>query len=278
MHAKSIAKRAYRAVRLAPSQTLVAGRSLLGGRQVLVACFPKSGSTYITTKLAALPGWRRASLVPAYDRRDQELEESAIRRSLLHPLRPAGSIVAQHHCRASEHSLSLINKYDFRVVVLLRSLMDLTLSISDHWDRESVVGPTAYLNPVLLTQADSAGVSRLQFITRHALPWYISFYLSWLHHHHQVKRGVMFMTYERFFADKVAGMAEILDAAKIDCPPALIEQVLAREDQTRLNKGVSGRGAIAFRNDPSAYRDLLGLLACYPQVDFSPIFQPLEGI
>lgn len=41
--------------------------------RVLVACMPKSGSTYLSGAIEALPGFIRAHLVPGYGRREQEL-------------------------------------------------------------------------------------------------------------------------------------------------------------------------------------------------------------
>lgn len=176
-------------VDLLPVELLIAFRKLRRRKQVLLACFPKSGSTFISSKLARFPGWRRADFVPAYGRRDQELEQAAIVRSMSSLSGLNQSQVAQHHCRASEHSLRLVNKFDIRVLVLVRNLMDVALSISDHWDRESVVGPTACLDESLLAELDASPVTRLQFIVQHVLPWYVSFYLSWLRHGNEVRGG-----------------------------------------------------------------------------------------
>jgi len=258
-----------------PVDLLVASRKLRRQKQVLLACFPKSGSTFISSKLSRLPGWSRTHFVPAYGRRDQELEQAAIVRSmsLLSGLNQC--LVAQHHCRASEHSLYLVNRFNIKVLVLVRNLMDVALSYSDHWDRESVVGPTAYLDESLLTELDASSVTRLQFVVQHVLPWYVSFYLSWLRHGGEVRGGVMLICYERFFADPVHSIAEVSQFVGVNVTRDQLELALKASDQTRLNKGVAGRGVQAFEADPVAYQKLVDLLAGYPGVDFSPIFQPL---
>ncbi|QPN64322.1 hypothetical protein [Synechococcus sp. CBW1004] len=150
MNPKPIIKKTANALINLPADSLIASRSKRHKKQVLLACFPKSGSTFIRSKITLLPGWARADFVPTYGRRDQELERGAIMRSMLSPARFNKNIIAQHHCRASEHSLSLINKFNITVIVLMRQLMDAALSISDHWDRESTNGPTAYLDHNLL--------------------------------------------------------------------------------------------------------------------------------
>lgn len=189
MNLSLAAKRTLRRALNVPVDVLVVGRKIRQKKQILLACFPKSGSTFISSKIARLPGWSRSDFVPAYGRRDQELEQSAIVRSMLSFSGFDKNLVAQHHCRASEHSLQLVNKFDMKVVVLVRSLMDVALSLSDHWDRESVVGPIAYLNESLLAELDASPVTRLQFMVQHVLPWYVSFYLSWLLHGGEIRGG-----------------------------------------------------------------------------------------
>lgn len=270
---KRIAKRALDA----PVDLLVASRKIRQRKQVLLACFPKSGSTFISSKLACLPEWSRASFVPFYGRRDQELEQSAIEQSMASALISNKNLIAQHHCRATEHSLRLVNKFEMKVVVLVRSLMDVVISISDHWDRESVVSPMAYLDENLLAELDESPVTRLQFIVQHVLPWYVSFYLSWYRNREEVKGGVMFISYEQFFFDTMASFLEVVQFIGEDVAKDRLEAALGASSQTRLNKGVSGRGRQAFEADPVAYQKLLALLACYPGVDFSPIFKPLPS-
>jgi hypothetical protein len=46
----------------------------------LVACMPKSGSTFLTEALASLPGFKRAVLVPQHGRREQELERRQLQK------------------------------------------------------------------------------------------------------------------------------------------------------------------------------------------------------
>jgi len=270
------AKRTTRRALGVPVDLLISCRKITQRKQILLACFPKSGSTFLSSKLSRLPGWSRAHFVPAYGRRDQELERSAIVQSMISFATFNKKLVAQHHCRASEHSLRLVNKFDMKVVVLVRSLMDVALSFSDHWDSESIVFPAAYLSESLLAELDASPVTRLQFIVQHVLPWYVSFYLSWLQHGGEVRGGgVMFISYEQFFSDPVRFFSELVHFVGENMTREQVELTLKASDQTRLNNGVSGRGIQAFKADSVAYQKLLDLLACYPGVDFSSIFQPL---
>ena len=88
----------------------------------------------------------------------------------------------------------------------------------------------------------------------------------------------MFVNYEEFFDDTQGGFTQILDYIGCNVHDSLIEEMLVNRHHTRLNKGVTGRGKQAFSQDPLAYQMLVGLLDCYPTVDFSPIFTPLNPL
>lgn len=241
-------------------------------KQVLLACFPKSGSTYISTKISQFPGWTRAGLVPSYGRRDQHLEGFSVFSSLISP----HNIIAQHHCRADQNSIKLINKYRFKVIVLTRSLMDVAVSMSDHWDNETTDGPRAYLDKSLLMDIDRLSLSRLSFVVKHMLPWYISFYISWKKHCAEIENGVIFISYESFFNDKAASLEKVMSFIDDRGDLSKIGYILNKKSRDRLNKGVVGRGADAFKQDRQAYNELRKLLSFYPSVDFSPIFTPID--
>ena len=247
-------------------------RSAVNRKQVLLACFPKSGSTFISTKISEFPCWTRAGLVPSYGRRDQHLCGYSVFRSLM----CGYNIISQHHCRADQNSIRLLNKYNFKVIVLSRSLMDVAVSMSDHWDNETVDGPRAYLDRSLLQDIDQSGLSRLQFIVKHMLPWYISFYVSWQKHWAEIDKGVIFLTYESFFGDKEASLLKIMNFIDEKHHFSHIGKILKNKSRDRLNKGIVGRGVEAFQQDSEAYNDLLRLLSFYPSVDFSPIFTRID--
>lgn len=86
----------------------------------------------------------------------------------------------------------------------------------------------------------------------------------------------MLIRYEQFFSDPVRSLAEVTQFVGENMTGDQLELALNAGDQTRLNKGVAGRGVQAFEADPVAYQKLVDLLAGYPGVDFSPIFQPLS--
>lgn len=250
-------------------------RSSLNLQQILLACTPKSGSTYLSTKIENLSNWRRGSFVPAGGRRVQELEGNSIRTSLLNPK----SIISQNHTRFSEHSALLINRFNLKVIFLVRNILDCAASVSDHWSNESVGGPMMYLNDSYLSEIDSnPNCTRLQLIASAVMPFYIQFYLSWINHCQALNTKYVWCTYESIF-DKSSSthveIGNILNQLNVPHDLQEIESSVYAHDQTRFNKGRVGRGEELFKNDMKAYETIQRLLDCYPTVDFSPIYSPL---
>ncbi len=219
-----------------------------------------------------MDGWERTSFVPYHGLKEQDIEEVSLFNSML----TGRNIVAQHHCRYSENTSHLIEKYNLHVVCLVRDLMDVSVSIIDHWERESTYGPQAYLNMNLLHNIDESGLSRLHFTVLHYLPWYISFYLGWLSHEKELENELIWLSYDQFFDEPTLSFSKLLNQLDIKLDIDSVREILGKESESRFNIGRSGRGSIAFDRDRVAYSALLDLLSFYPKVDFSAIFKPLD--
>lgn len=256
---------------------LVAARRLLGKRQVLLACFPKSGSTFLSGKIGALPGFCQTSFAPSADRREQEIASQTLRESLAERL--LHHQVAQHHTRCSLKTLRLIELYDLRVIVLVRSLQDCLVSIVDHWRRESCIGPHAFWTDELLDDVDTAGISRLEAATITVAPWYVNFYLSWLEGAATIRGPQpIWLTYESFFANPRHEFAALLDQLDLHYGDGEIDRAWRAQTPDRFNVGIVGRGKAAFEADPGAKQALERLVRLYPNVDLSPILSTPQAV
>ena len=209
---------------------------------VLLACFPKSGSSYLSDLIAAQPGFERAEFTPWYGRREQELEAERIRPWI------GRNCVAQHHVRASGYTLQLVQDFEMTPVVLVRNIGDALASLADHIANEDPETPVAYFdNRIAALDWDG----RLAAIADLAAPWYINFYVSWWR---AVPEAVI-----RYEDVVLSGDASPLKSrfgipidAKLDTEPR------------RFNKGVTGRGATVMD-------DVKKLMRHYPDVDFGAI-------
>ena len=102
---------------------------------IFVACFPKSGSTYVTTLLSELTGFPIVPAVQFFGQNEQDLFEPA-----LQPFR-GRSTVTQQHVKGTNNNLRLMKEYGIRPVVLVRDIFDVLLSLHDHFEREGIHTP-----------------------------------------------------------------------------------------------------------------------------------------
>jgi hypothetical protein len=224
---------------------------------LLLACMPKSGSTWLATMLACLPGFRPGILVNGYDRREQELSEVQLL------LNRHSNYVAQMHVRYSEPTAQLIRRFSLKPIVLVRNIFDIVPSIRDHWHCESVRGPACYLkNEMTKWSSDRAE----EFIVNMGMPWYFNFFLSWTE-----CESKLLLTYEEMSQSPHHVLEKICHYYSIFVTPSQIDDAVLAADvsnATRRNKAEVGRGATI---SAAAAQKILEMASYYPGVDFSPI-------
>jgi Sulfotransferase domain len=214
--------------------------------RVLVACMPKSGSTFLSRTLANLPGFRTASLVPGYQRREQELCQITLNRVLRQTLgllrqfetglddtirRPVG-FVAQHHVRYSLPLAKTIRDNRLTPVVLVRDIFDVVASLQDHFRNESPILPMAYATREMSDWPDE----RLcMFIADMVVPWYLNFFRCW-----QECDGKYLLSYQDLMGNPMRELAGIADFCGFATEAAAIAQALALTPAggTRFNRGI----------------------------------------
>ncbi len=222
---------------------------------LVVACMPKSASTFLADVLAGLPGMRRAPVAWSFGWREQVLDEVQLSRYDL------ASYVAQVHLRYSSHVGQAIKDYGITPIVLTRNIFDAVASLRDHIRDESEVVPTVTLRPEHAKLPDEA---LEELIAELAIPWYISFYVSW--------QGVdcLHLSYDDVRSRPLDVVRNICATSCIKAADGAIEKAIekARTKAHRFNKGVSGRGKDI---SPKARETIIGFARHYPDIDFGPI-------
>lgn len=209
------------------------------GNHILIACMPKSGSTFVKEVLCALTGWMDTSLAYAFMQNEQEVYLPNVQRVAM------GDTVTQQHCRATGPNIQILQAFGFRPVVLVRRLDDIVLSMSDFYDSGATTN--TFFGDIWPT-LDQAG--KYDLIIDHVMPWYASFYASWDRVARLGQLDCLFVTYEDMIADKPASIVKIAEFLQLgktaaDCAAA-VQAVEADAAKIRLNKGVAGRGAAAL--------------------------------
>ncbi len=236
---------------------------------LLVACYPKSGLTFLVTLLSKLLGWPHVPLSYAYERSEQDLYLPAL---LYHD---RGPTVSQHHLRATGPNLQLIDAAGIKVIVLVRDLADALVSLRDHFVDEGPHAPVCYIDERF---AKLPLDQQLDWVIDLAAPWYVHFYTSWQYATREGRIKPLWLNYDDVTKDTLATLGRVLAFLEIDhdlceCERAMSE--MPRDRSVRFNKGVAGRGSILT---PWQKVRLRRLCDHYPDIDFTPLLGSIAEI
>lgn len=232
------------------------GNASVNNKHFLIACMPKSGSTYLSSIISNLQGFSRVSLVPNYDRREQELDYLSL--AYCNRL----DYVAQHHVRWSNTLSNQLSEFSLKPVVLVRNIFDACVSMRDHYRREEPINSMAWANQEMVSWKDE----KLDlFLASMVIPWYLSFYVGWLECENKCV-----VNYEDLAMDPVRVVAEIFDYYAVDASRDDIAAALdvTSAQNTRKNKAVQGRGSLL---SDAAKARIYELAAFYSGYDLGPI-------
>ena len=203
-----------------------------GGKHILIACMPKTASTFLCKAIAGIPGMTDVTLTFGYQRREQELCPLAC--SLAHDL----NYVAQHHVRYSQPTQNLMTTFQIYPVILMRNVFDCVVSARDHLEKEGTEGPLGYLPPHILELPKE---KQYDLIITMVVPWYVNFFACWSEY-----RGPgMRLFYRDMIQDFRGTISKILRAAELDTSNEIIDSAieLAKSQDIRFNVGKVGRGS-----------------------------------
>ena len=242
-------------------------RALFSGRHecVLVACMPKSGSTFLTNCLSGLLGLQRTRSTYGGYRNDQNLYPPYLINIL------GRKSVCQIHMKATEANLELMEMHSIRTIVLVRNIFDTVVSILDHLYSEDIRVPTFWVGQEFFELTEN---QQIDAIVELAIPWYVGFFVSWYEADLEGTVHPIWLTYEELTTDPAATLRLVTEAFSIDKSNEEIDEALKKVGRrnVRFNKGVSGRGQ--QRLSESQIMKITGFTRFYPSVDFSRIGIP----
>lgn len=234
-----------------------------GADKVLIACMPKSGSTWFTTLLERGLGLVSLRCYLQPDRNEQEIDALALFQSLGKEV-----LFVQQHVRASETTLQLCNAFSVKVIFLTRHIDDAVVSFRDHLENESTIAPMFYMEHEWFR--DLTKTRQIDFLIDHCVPWYLNFSVSWIRAWQSNPEAILPVQYERLISEPSVVFFEISQflGRKLRIEPELFE---TRSD-VRFNQGRVGRGKEEL-NELQQQR-IRALATYYDQVDLSSIGLP----
>lgn len=225
---------------------------------IIVACMPKSGSTFLTTILAHITKSRLIKPIEA-ERQDEQ--------NLFYPILVdlyGSRYVAHIHLKASESNIRKIVDFGLKPIVLIRNLYDVVVSLNDHLHREDIRTFNIFIDHSFCKLPK---VEQYDRIIDLALPWYINFYVSWS----TTSIKPHWVTYEDLTSNSTNTIQDVLNYCDVPANSTEIENAISSvsKSKTRFNKGIGGRGKEEL-SDAQIAR-IQRLCQYYPNIDFSPI-------
>ncbi|MCM2476499.1 hypothetical protein HGO38_23930 [Rhizobium sp. CG5] len=255
---------------------------------ILVACSPKSASTFISGSLRRSLNLPDAKLMApslhaqtiysmGITLREQETDELAL---IQHGTNGIG-YVAQHHVRCTPYLCRQLDLYKIRPIVTyrnvfdsIRSLDDMILSQRMKQDVDRPVEQVYFADSLPLKYPDLDEETRLGMLVERYGAWYLHFYLSWKRCEAMGLVKPFWISYERdFLGDKevlARRLAAFLgeDIVSGDTLATCFSDMDSAKKE-RLNKGVAGRGS--QMPDSIRARVLAAFEPYFDEADFSEI-------
>lgn len=163
---------------------------------------------------------------------------------------PAATLVTHAHMQALPANRNFIEALDLKPAIMLRSVPDMLVSYLDMVGSEPA-SANHWLNvaiPDAFARWD--GAARADFLIDTIMPWYASYFATWLAYARDAPRRVQILRYRDFRADPASILGAVLAHAGLPRSPEVCALAVAAAWETRhdnrFNRGVEGRGGERF--------------------------------
>lgn len=231
-------------------------------QHICIACFPKSGSTFLARSLENVLDFKFLHYAHMGDS-EHDITESILIDNLHR------NTVTHLHMTATANNQLMISRYKLKLVVQVRNIFDCIISLRDHIIDQARVWPMAIVEEEFLSWKEE---DQYDFLIDNFVPWYIKFYVSW--HRVSQKQPVYWVKYEDLMKNKYATISNLLIYHKVKFESQKLEAILnssgkLKKGDFRFNVGISGRG-IEELNDAQIKR-ILKFTKYYPSINFQRI-------
>lgn len=216
-------------------------------QQLYIACFPKSGSTYLTKLLSNITGYPITMMLEnSYN--EQDIQPHTLRKRIKQ------NCIIHQHTKGTWFNIKLMQENNIRPTILIRDIADALFSLRDHIHKEGRYVATGYVHNNFFEMSPQQQIDYL--ISIH-MPWYFSFLVSWAEA--STTMDCHWLSYESLFANTVTECKKIADFYQLNFTEKAITQAIETlpRSETRYNVGTSGRG----EQLSSQQRDTLNHLA-----------------
>lgn len=232
-------------------------------KRIVIACFPKTASTFLRNVISELTGYKTEEFCLGYERNEQNIYLPTL---IDHSFKP---IVNHMHVQATGNNLEHMNMARIKPIILVRDIFDTAISLRDHLVKTPRI-PMAYIDRKFATFSIER---QLDMVVDMCMPWFFSFYVSWYRANKSGAINAYWTTYEQLIADKIGTIEHILECYNIPISRHKIVDAIntIESDKQRSNKNIGkrGRGKSTLSDDQRSR--IIRLATYYPDVDFSLI-------
>jgi len=224
---------------------------------IFIPCFPKSGSTYLTSILREITGFSKGGLAERLSiSRGQDIRREKIEKYL------SRNSVAKQHVLATKNNVALLKEYQYKAVPLTRNIYDTVLSLHDYIEQQ-IYRTTGYIHQEYRKMHTD---DKILHIIRIHLPWYFMFLISWEEASKEIP--LCWVSYKDVFNDQVGTISKILKFYSITVDSKQIENAIEvmKYRNTRFNVGKSGRGESISDIHKAAIHDLADCWKVDPEI------------
>lgn len=243
-------------------------RELGARRRVLFLAFaPKSASTFLREAATNALGGRHVRVVQALGGRDAHLYLPYLIECFQDPdERPA---VTNVHMQAFVANRNLIEAFDLKPVIMIRSIPDMLASYWDMLDNEPHARPNSLNCFIRDDFPDLGALQKADFMIDVLAPWYASYYATWNAYAAAAPERVLVLHYNAFREKPAENIHAAIGHAGFSIPIANCEEGFRKAWDARTSHrysfGMSGRGAEYFSRDH--FDRLARLLSHYKHLD-----------
>lgn len=206
------------------------------GQYYLIACLPKSGSTFVSKTIAELFNFHYDTFVSGFNQIEHDLFEPKLIKNL------NKNVIIHQHLKAADANVKLLEKYNVKTIVLTRNVYDIIVSFYDHLHNETLKWS------MLMIEEDFFSLNeqeKYDMIIDFLTPWIFNFYVSWYRASKDLK--VHWIKYEDVINSPQSSIEKIIWKWNLEkqLDSDKLKKILSRSKKSttnRFNKGISGRG------------------------------------
>ncbi|WP_338667161.1 sulfotransferase domain-containing protein [Pseudodesulfovibrio methanolicus] len=249
---KSLLKRLY---------AVTSALSSHSDERVFIACFPKSGSTFLRNVMAEITGYKTEEVCVGVKNDEQGIYLPALIDQAFN------GISSRMHMKAKDQNIEILQKCGIRPVVLVRNIFDIVVSLRDHCHRTPIFAMVQMKD----AYAKLSPEKQLDAIIDMLVPWYIEFYASWYRARESNAVDLYWTSYEEVMSDKPKAVRDICGFYGIKTSDEEIDRAIKTIEGDRkrsnFNVGKTGRGKENLT--PEQIRKITGMAGYFEDIDFS---------